>query len=387
MDKSIFDVAYDRQGTSAIKFKKHPRLESDKNIIPMWIADMDFKAPQQVVDAITLSAQHGIYGYTDKDNSYNEIVSSWYKNRMDWEINPNSIIQTPGVMFAIAGAIRALTDVGDSVMICQPVYFPFKSIILENKRNLVVSDLVLNNGRYEMDFDDIENKIKKENVKIFLLCSPHNPVGRVWSREELITLGEICLKHNVTIISDEIHSDFVYQGNKHIPIASISDELKNNVITCTAPTKTFNLAGIQSSNIIIANDDIRNAVNKSCVATGYSHLNTMAYTATKVAYQYGSEWVDTLLEYLEDNIELLNDGLKDTPISLIKPEGTYLMWLDCRKMNLSEREIESFFFEKAGLWLHNGFTFGKSGSGFVRMNIATQKSNITEALQRIQNAF
>jgi cystathionine beta-lyase len=387
MNKSIFDVAYDRQGTSAIKFNKHPRLKSDKDIIPMWIADMDFKAPQQVVDAITSAAQHGIYGYTDKDNDYNETVALWYKNRMNWNIDSNSIIQTPGVMYAIAAAIRALTDVNDSVMICQPVYFPFKNIIVENKRNLVVSDLVLSNGRYEMDFDDIENKIIKEKVKIFLLCSPHNPVGRVWSKEELITLGEICLKNNVIIISDEIHSDFVYEGNKHTPIASISDEFKNNVITCTAPTKTFNLAGIQSSNIIIANDNIKNAVNQSCVANGYSHLNTMAYAATKAAYKYGGEWVDSLLEYLQDNIKLLNDGLKNTPISLIKPEGTYLMWLDCRKMNLSEREIERFFFEKAGLWLHNGFTFGKAGSGFVRMNLATQKSNIAEALQRIQNAL
>lgn len=387
MGYSIFDAVYSRQNTSAVKYKAHPRLKSDKDIIPMWIADMDFRVPEQVTDAIASVVSRGIYGYTEKDGEYNNTIVSWYKNRMNWTFSPEWIIQTPGVMFAIAASIRALSNTGDGILICQPVYYPFSKIIVQNNRKLVISDLVMNNGRYEMDFDDIENKIIREQVKILLLCSPHNPVGRVWSRAELIKLGEICLKYNVIIISDEIHSDFIYNENIHTPAAAISKELENQVITCTAPTKTFNLAGIQSSNIIIADDTMRDLVSSACAATGYSHLNTMAYAATKAAYQYGSKWVDELILYLQNNVSVLNDGLKDTPISLIQPEGTYLMWLDCRQMNLSSSELERFFLEKAGLWLHNGFTFGRSGSGFMRMNIATPQINIEKALQRIKTAL
>jgi cystathionine beta-lyase len=386
MENSIFDIA-PTKSKLAIKFKNHPRLSSDKSIIPMWIADMDFKSPQSVIDSMQEVVQNGIYGYTQADDDYNDVVANWYKSRMDWNINSDEILQTPGVMFAIASSIRALTNVGDSILICQPVYFPFANVITQNNRNLVVSNLVLNNGKYEMDFDDIENKIVKENVKMLLFCSPHNPVGRVWTKDELLSLWQICSKHGVIIISDEIHSDFIYSGNRHIPFASISDDIANEIITCTAPTKTFNLAGIQSSNIIIKNEATRTAVEKSIASTGYGHLNTLAYVATKTAYQYGSEWVDELVAYLEENVKILNQGLQDTPINLIKPQGTYLMWLDCRNMNLSDRELEKFFFEKAGLWLHNGFTFGKAGSGFVRMNIATQKATIEQAVKRIQNAL
>jgi cystathionine beta-lyase len=384
MENSIFDIA-PTKSKLAIKFKNHPRLNSDKDIIPMWIADMDFKSPQSVIDSMQEVIQNGIYGYTQADDDYNDVIASWYKSRMNWNIESNEILQTPGVMFAIASSIRALTNVGDSILICQPVYFPFANVVTQNNRNLVVSNLVLNNGRYEIDFDDIEDKIVKENVKMLLFCSPHNPVGRVWTKDELLSLWQICSKHGVIIISDEIHSDFIYSGNKHIPFASISDDIANEVITCTAPTKTFNLAGIQSSNIIIKNEKIRNAVEKSIVSTGYSHLNMLAYYATKSAYQYGNEWVDNLVAYLEGNVKVLEEGLQDAPITLIKPQGTYLMWLDCRNMNLSDRELEKFFFEKAGIWLHNGFTFGKSGSGFVRMNIATQKATVEQAVKRIQN--
>lgn len=386
MSSDYFDTVYDRHTAGDIKYQSVAGVE---NVIPMWIADMDFKAPPAVEEALIKSAKHGIFGYTETDEEYDSLVISWYKRRMGWSIKPEWILKAPGVMFAVSAAIRALTDEGDSVIICQPVYYPFAKIVPANKRRLVVSELQLTNGRYKIDFSDFETKIKQHSVKAFLLCSPHNPVGRVWTRDELSEIGRICCKHNVIIISDEIHSDFVYGNQQHIPISTLSEEIADRTVTCTAPSKTFNLAGLQASNIIVANTDIRRKLHGALRATGYEELNTMAIAATKAVYKDGEAWLDALLSYLQENIRILGKACTETDggISLIQPEGTYLMWLDCRRLGLSDMELADFFLHKAGVRLHSGTTFGAGGSGFVRMNIACPKSLLVKAITQIDNAI
>lgn len=381
-----FDTVHNRIGTGSIKYEQS-MTPSPQSIIPMWIADMDFKAPPTVTEALNRAVEHGIFGYTLTDNEYDNLVISWYAKRMEWEIRPEWILKTPGVMFAIAASIIALTDPGDAVLICQPVYYPFAKVITENNRRLIVSELLFNNGRYEIDFTDLEEKIVKNSVKLFLICSPHNPVGRVWTKEELKHIGEICLRHDVIVISDEIHSDFIFEG-RHTPIVSLSKELADRTIICTSPTKTFNLAGLQAANIIISNDNLRSKVRKACLATGYSNLNTMAIVAAKAAYKDGEAWLDELLSYLKDNYNVLKSTFSErSNISLIHPEGTYLAWLDCRRMNRSDRELEDFFTNQAGIRLHLGTTFGAGGGGFVRMNIACPRSVLLEAITRIEKAL
>lgn len=387
-EKSFFDTIHNRKNTGSVKYDTRPKGINPEELIPMWIADMDFQAPQAVIHALTAVSEHGIFGYTDTDEEYSTAVSDWYYRRMGWKILPEWIIKTPGVMFGISASIRALTGQSDGVLICQPVYYPFSTIILENKRQLVVSELRLADGRYEFDFEDIERKIIKNSVKLFLLCSPHNPVGRVWSKNELLEIGRICIKHGVYIVSDEIHSDFIYNGYRHIPIASISEELSVRTITCTSPTKTFNLAGLQVANIIVSDDMLRHKIRKACLTTGYGHLNTMAIVATKAAYQQGENWLNGLLAYLHENATVLRDAfLKHSDISLIQPEGTYLMWLDCRKLGLTDHELETLFWRKAGVWLHSGITFGEGGNGFMRMNIACPRSILLKAIQRIEQSL
>ena len=387
IDLTFFDTVHDRKNTGSIKYDTLPSGRRYNDIIPMWIADMDFKVPIEVENALLSVSEHGIFGYTNTDDEYDAVLGDWYLQRMNWQTQPEWNIKTPGVVFAIAAAINAFSNIGDSILICQPVYYPFANVVTANKRNLVVSQLQLSGGKYKIDFDDLEKKITDNSVKVFLLCSPHNPVGRVWTKEELLEIGRICLKHNVLIVSDEIHSDFIYKGSVHIPIASLSDELAEQTITCTAPSKTFNLAGLQAANIFVKNPILREKLQKACTKTGYSNLNTMAIVAAKAAYKYGELWLNALLEYLQNNISLLHNSLAGSKISLIHPEGTYLMWLDCRALNLTDRELKNFFINEAGLWLHNGSTFGAGGSGFMRMNIACPKSILKEALSRLDKAL
>lgn len=380
-----FDTIYDRRIPSDIKYTP---VKGAEGAIPMWIADMDFKCPLAVREALNRAAERGIFGYTDTDDAYDSAVVSWYSRRMGWKINPAHILKMPCVMFAIASAIRALTEKGDGVMICQPVYHPFASVVTANERRLVVSELRLRDGKYYIDFEDFENKLMRENVRLFLLCSPHNPVGRVWTREELLEIGRRCLKHGVFIVSDEIHSDFIYPGSLHTPIASLSEELAECCVTCTSPTKTFNLAGLQAANIVISNPAIREKIRRTGLATGYSNVNSMAIAATKAAYLGGEDWFDALLCYLAENVALAETvgGKTDGKIRLIKPDGTYLLWLDCRRTGASNAELYKLFLNRAGVRIHKGTIFGAGGSGFMRMNVACPKSVLLEALDRIETA-
>lgn len=377
--KYDFDAMHNRRIAGDIKYN------CPSDVIPMWVADMDFKVPNEISDALIKEAKHGIFGYKEPDEEYMSLVTQWYKLRFDWEIRPEHIITSPGVMFSIGASINALTEIGDSILICQPVYYPFSKIVTANKRKLVISELTETNGRYQFNFDDIETKIKKHSVKMFLLCSPHNPVGRVWTKDELKKIGNICLANNVTIVSDEIHSDFIYRGSTHTPLAFLSDELAEMTVTCTAPSKTFNLAGLQASNTVVFDPVIRRKIEKSIAATGYFELNTMAIASTKAAYKYGGDWLDGLLSYLEESRQILQKAFPtDFPISLIQPEGTYLAWLDCRKTELTSTKLYDIFLNKARVWLHKGDTFGKSGNGFMRLNFACPHSVLCEAIDRIK---
>lgn len=385
INRDFFDEIHNRWGTDAIKFNLRHVNNLARDVIPMWIADMDFKVPPAVEAALVDRAKHGIFGYGDAEEDYDDAVVGWYRRRLSWEIDPKSIVKVPGVMYAVSVAIRALSNPGDGIMICQPVYFPFANVIKANSRKTVVTELVLKNGRYEIDFKDFEAKIRDNSVKIFILCSPHNPVGRVWTRAELEEIGRICTKYNVYIISDEIHSDFVFTEYPHTPISSISEELAQRTITCTAPTKTFNLAGIQDSNIIIPNDKLRLMFKKECNISGGDELNVMAITALKAAYNEGEEWLDELLSYLRESYDILEKAFpQGEKISLIHPEGTYLAWLDCRSLGVDK--LDEYFLEKAEVRLHNGTTFGLGGEGFVRMNIACPQSLLIEAISRIKEA-
>lgn len=376
--KYDFDAIHNRRIAGDIKYN------CPSNVIPMWVADMDFQIPNEISDALIKEAKHGIFGYNEPDEEYMSLVTQWYKLRFDWEIRPEHIITSPGVMFSIGASINALTEIGDSILICQPVYYPFSKIVTANKRKLVISELTETNGRYKFNYDDIETKIKKHSVKMFLLCSPHNPVGRVWTKDELKKIGNICLANDVIIVSDEIHSDFIYQGNTHTPLASISDELAKMTVTCTAPSKTFNLAGLQASNTVVSDPVIRRKIEKAIAATGYFEINTMAIVSTKAAYQYGGEWLDGLLSYLEESRQILQKAFPaDSPISLIYPEGTYLAWLDCRKTELTSAKLYDIFLNNARVWLHKGDTFGQSGNGFMRLNFACPHSVLREAIDRI----
>lgn len=390
MEKNIdFDAVVDRTNTDSLKFDFAVQRGKPKDILPLWVADMDFKTSSLVLDEIQKRVAHGIFGYTESGDAYFEAVAGWMKKRHELDIEKEWLVKTPGIVFAIAMAVKAFTEEGDAVLIQQPVYYPFSEVIADNKRKVISNDLVIGeDGRYRIDFEDFEQKIKENHIKLFLLCSPHNPVGRVWTREELTRIAEICIAHDVLIVSDEIHEDFTYQGYKHIPTLNIDERLKERTITCTSPGKTFNLAGLQVSNILIPSAKLRRAFGKQIDAAGYSQLSTIGITACEAAYRYGEEWFEALKVYLEANLSFVREYLqKELPqVKLVEPEGTYLVWLDFRGLGLPENELENLIVHKAGLWLDSGAIFGTVGEGFERVNIATSRSILEKALQRIKTA-
>lgn len=350
---------------------------------------MDFKTPPEVIDALIKSAQHGIFGYSESKQDYFSALHNWFKTRFDWEIRPEWLIKTPGVVYAIATAIRALTSKGDSVLIQQPVYYPFSQLISENERKLVNNPLKYQDGSYHIDFYDFEKKIVDNEVKVFILCNPHNPVGKVWKMDELIRLGDICVKHNVIVISDEIHADFIYNPHKHFVFSGLKPEFEPISIVCTAPSKTFNLAGLQVSNIFIANDIIKRKFKKEMSCGGYSQLNSMGLIACCAAYRYGAKWVDELIEYLKENLEYIRNFLNERlpQVELVEPEGTYLVWLDFKKLHLTDEELDHLIVDQANLWLDGGTMFGNEGSGFQRVNIACPRSILEKAMFQLEKAI
>lgn len=384
-----FDKIIDRHGTNCLKFDFAKERGKNGDELSLWVADMDFQVAKPITDALQAQVNHGIYGYTEVKSDYFDIVKNWFRDNFDWEIKKGSLVKTPGVVYAIAMAVKAFTKEGEAVIIQQPVYYPFSEMIIANNRKLVNSPLVLKDGRYEIDFEDFEKKIVENNVKLFILCSPHNPVGRVWSVEELKRIGDICIKHDVVIFSDEIHADFVYEPNKHHVFASLGESYAANSVIATAPSKSFNIAGLQVSNIFIENKKLRDAFRNEIVKSGYSQLNTMGLVAARAAYESGKEWLDEVRAYIRDNLIFFRDYLKENigELSLIEPEGTYLVWVDFRKLGLSEKQREDLIVNKAKLWIDSGAMFGVDGEGFERFNIACPREYLKMALDSLAKAI
>lgn len=384
-----FDTPIDRTHTWSIKhdFKKENGKADD--ILPLWVADMDFRSPDSVVEALKKAVDHGIFGYSRADESYFDAVAAWYQKRHHLTLQPEWMTCTPGIVFALSIAVRAFTQEGDAVLIQPPVYHPFSRAILRNKRTLVENPLVLKDGHYEMDLEELEQKVLDEHVKLMILCNPHNPVGRVWTREELTTLADICLRHHVYVISDEIHGDFVWQGHEQTPYASISEEACLHSMMCTAPSKTFNLAGMATSNLFIPDPEMRRKFRSELLDVGQENMNRLGLFACRAAYEGGGEWLDQLIGYLAGNLALVRDFCKNRvpQIQLVEPEGTYLAWLDCRELGMTDDELMAFFSNEAKVWLDPGTHSGEQGSGFMRFNLGSSRSVIAQALDQIEAAW
>ncbi|MFW6300946.1 MAG: MalY/PatB family protein [Bacillota bacterium] len=384
-----FDKKIDRRGTSSVKWDKVDEVFNQEDIIPLWVADSDWQTAPEIIESIKNRVEHGVFGYTFPAKEYKDVIVDWYKKRYDWEIKPDWIVLLSGVVPGINIALKALTRPGDSVIIQPPVYYPFFSAVKNNGNQLLENQLVLReeNGskRYEIDWLDLENKIKKNpGVSALIFCYPHNPVGRVWQPGELNKLLDMAAKYDLLIISDEIHADFVYNG-QHRPLGSIRPELNEQIITISAPSKTFNIAGLATAYAIIPDSNYQKKFNQSSDGIQPA-LNPLGLTALKAAYQDGEEWLASQNKYIESNYKLVRDKIVDIPgIEMVESEGTYLVWLDFRETELSDQELEDLLFQEAGVGLEPGRWFGRGGEGFFRMNLATQSSNLEEALKRLEN--
>jgi cystathionine beta-lyase len=399
--KYDFDIEIDRRNTYAVKWEfvqegqdllhweQTERCFGEDRTLPMWVADMDFVCPQPVVEALVARARHGIFGYSFPTGSYYDAVVAWMKRRQGWEIACEWICTTPGVVPALNMLVGAFVSPGEKVLIQPPVYYPFFSAIQNNGARLVTNPLVYEDGRYRMDYADLESKAADPQVKMAILCSPHNPVGRVWSREELRRFGEICIANDVLVVSDEIHGDLILPGRPFVPFAAIGDDFAQHCIVCTAPSKTFNLAGLGVSNIVIPNAAIRARFQRAISSHGLTGINAFGVVAAETAYTQGDDWLDQVLDYMGGNLEALEAYVADhiPEITVIPPEGTYLVWLDCRRLGLDKWALKRLMLQEARVYLDEGFIFGAEGEGFERINIACPRSVLMDALARIEAAI
>ena len=383
-----FDKPVCRQGSSSVKYDRRGEIFGSEDVIPMWVADMDFCILPEVIQAIRERTNHEILGYTVRRMEYFDSIIKWHKKRYNWEIKPESVIFSPGVVPALNIATLAFTEPGDSIIVQPPVYFPFFTAITEHGRQMINNQLKFRNGRYYFNIDELIEQCRS-GAKMLFLSNPHNPVGRVWTRDELLKLGEVCVESGVIIISDEIHCDLVLPGYKHIPIASLSEEIAQITVTCVAPSKTFNLAGMATSSIIIDNTELLDKFNFLLNALHIGGGNIFGTEASIAAYSNGEEWLNQVIQYIENNIKYVIDFCHEN-LPLIKPvtpEATYLLWLDCREMGLSNSDLAGFFINKAKLGLNEGASFGTGGDGFMRMNLATPLATVKKAMDQLQKAF
>lgn len=384
---SIFNEVISRKNTRSVKWDMAGKVFQSEDVLPMWVADMDFQAPKEVNEALIKRAEHGIYGYTVIDDDVKNAVVNWLSDRHQWTIQPEWLTFSPGVVSSLHMAIEAFTEPGDKILIQTPVYTPFYTVIKTHGREMVKNPLIEKDQYFTIDFDDFEEKLKT-GVKAFILCSPHNPVGRVWKKEELEEIARLCLKYDVMIFSDEIHADLVFPGEKHTPIASLSDEVLENTITCMAPSKTFNLAGLEASYVIAADAEKRKKLKNQFLKSGYNGLlNTMANTALEAAYTYGKTWLEELMQLLENHKNYVTEQLEaETNLKVTRSEGTYLLWLDCTGLGLSGKELKQFMIEKARVGLNAGLDYGDEGEHYMRMNIACPRATLEEGVNRIIDA-
>lgn len=387
--KYDFDKVIDRKNTNSWKFDFYDEYAKTVDTQAMWIADMDFPTVPAVVDKMKSIADFGVYGYSRPREGYYAALNGWFKSRFNFDIKPEWVVFTPGVVFALNMAVKTFTKEGDGVLVQRPVYYPFLNAIKNNGRKLINNPLIYKDGKYAMDFDDLEKKIVDNNVRLMILCSPHNPVGRVWTRAELERVAEITLKHNVFVCADEIHCDFVYGDNKHTSYATLSEKVMNNCMVCTAPSKTFNLAGLQTSNIVIPNDEIRAKYQATVTSCGYEYPNIYGISACETAYKTGAEWLAELLAYLKGNYDYMVDFCRrELPLVKVADlQGTYLPWFDCRAYGYTHEELIDRVEKIGKLWLDEGTLFGEEGSGFIRFNIACPRSEIIRAMEGLKKAL
>lgn len=378
--KYDFDTQILRRGTDSYKWDS----AKSEDVLPMWVADMDFRTAPAIVDALERRVKHGIFGYTRVPDSYYKAVTDWFARRHGWTIDREWIIYTSGVVPAISAVIKALTVPGDKVVVQTPVYNCFFSSIRNNGCEIVTSPLLHTGNTFAMDYDDLEKKVADPKVKALLLCNPHNPAGRVWRREELVRLGEICIRHGVTVISDEIHCELVFPEHSYTPFASISDEFLQHSVTCISPSKAFNIAGLQIANIVCADAFLRAKIDRAINDNEVCDVNPFGVIATQAAYNEGEEWLEQLLEYLYANYRYMQqfcrEHLSDFPITVL--EGTYLVWMDCRVLDIPSETLEQRLVDEAGLWLNAGTMYGAEGEGFMRWNIACPRAMLTKGLKR-----
>lgn len=383
-----FDHGPDRRDTSCLKYDFAPERGKPADVLPLWVADMDFPAPAPVLEKIHVLADHGIFGYTDTKPAYDAAVCGWFRRHFGWNAQPEWLVKTPGVVFALAMAVRTLTRAGDAVVIQPPVYYPFFEVIRDNGRVIAENPLHLQDGRYTMDFDQLEATISATGARLLLLCSPHNPVGRVWTRAELARLGKICARHNVYVVSDEIHCDFAFPEHPHTVFPLAVPELAERCIVCTAPSKTFNLAGLQVSNIFIPGEEIRRRFRHEIDACGYSQLNAVGLAACQTAYEQGEEWLTQCRAYLRENLAFFRAKLQRRlpGLRLMEPEGTYFAWVDCSGLGLTRDALNDLILHQAGLWLNAGHIFGRDSGQFQRFVLACPRSTLQEAIDRLARA-
>ena len=383
MEQQInFDEMIPRRDTNSVKWDS----AADAEVLPMWVADMDFRTAPAITEALRQRVEHGIFGYTRVPDAYYEAVVNWFARRHGWQMQQEWILYTISVVPALSATIKALTEPGDKVLMQTPVYNCFFSAIRNNGCEISDNRLIYKNNTYRIDFEDLERKASDDKVKLMLLCNPHNPAGRVWTREELTRIGEICLRHGVTVVSDEIHCEFAYPGHAYMPFASISDDFLHRSVTCVSPSKAFNIAGLQIANIVCANEAVRQRINEVINLHEINNVNPFGVIATIAAYNEGESWLLQLLDYLRGNYECMRDYcakyLPDFPIAEL--EGTYLAWMDCRKLRLSSKELEERLLQEAKLWLNAGTMYGDAGEGFMRWNLACPRARMLEGLERFR---
>ena len=380
--KYFFDETIPRRNSNSYKWDS----AANDGVLPMWVADMDFRTAPPIIEALEKRVQHGIFGYTKVPQAYFDAVTAWFERRHDFAFLKEWTLFTTGVVPALSAIIKALTVPGDKVIVQTPVYNCFFSSIRNNDCEALANQLIYQDERYTVDFDDLEQKAADPRTKLLLLCSPHNPAGRVWSREELIRIGEICFKNGLIVVSDEIHCDLVYSGYRHIPFASISDEFLRQSVTCTAPSKTFNLAGLHVANIHAADEDIRKKINKALNINEVCEISPFAVAALIAAYNEGEEWLDKLIEYLYANYLFVKNFFKEhlPQFPVLPLEATYLVWVDCSALHRSSSSIAEMLLEKENLWVNPGTMYGAGGENFIRLNIACPRAVLSEGLRRIQ---
>ncbi len=389
MGKYNFDRIIDRKGTSCLKYDFGMKRKGRTDLLPMWVADMDFALPEEILADFHKRIDHGIFGYTDPDAEYFAALDRWFSLHHGYHIQPEWVTLGCGVVFGLATGVKAFTEPGDAVLIQQPVYYPFREVIEDNGRKFINSQLRYENGKYTIDFADFEQKILENQVKVFLLCSPHNPAGRVWTKEELTRLGDICLKHRVIILDDEIHCDFVYAPHHFTSFLALDEKYRDNLVVFNSPSKTFNVAGLQPGNIIIPNKELRRRYRKANAAAGYSQGSIMGQVAVKSCYTKGDAWVKELVEYIAGNIAWVREFVKENfpKATFVEPEGTYLVWIDFSGYGLSDEELEHLVVDEAKLWLDSGKIFGPATSQFERFNMACPRATVEKAFHQLKDAL